>query len=114
MADDNETIAPWEQEFHLIANKIRQHNANFIRDKSGIVLAGISPLVHRKVKYAPLAGLSHEELSKFFKSKNAIQYIRNTDNWCVSYATLYLKDKPDAVNNFERPNYYTEQMLKNN
>lgn len=41
VADDNGTIASNEQEFNLLADRIKQHNVNFIRDKSEYVLAGI-------------------------------------------------------------------------
>ena len=111
VADDNGIIAPYEQEFHLLADRIKQHNANYIRDKSGLVLAGISQLVLRGVKYAPLAGRGYQELPKFLQSKKAILNIRNTDNRCFGYAILYFKNRPDAVNHFERPNHYTEQMF---
>lgn len=51
-----------EKQFHLFEERIKGHNANFIRDKSALVLASIHQLVIRRVKYDFLAGQGYNEL----------------------------------------------------
>ena len=70
------------------AEDIMNRNANFIRDKSGLVLEDIVELKFFIFKKRNLYGRSYKELPKFLKSKHAIINVKNRDNRCFGYAVL--------------------------
>ena len=50
------TSNPFTDSLQILTNRIKEFNAKFIRDKSGLRLAGVIQLVLKKVKYQPLEG----------------------------------------------------------
>ena len=59
MEDDR---TPYAQPLQELCTRIKELNAKFIREMSGLVLAGILQLVIRGVRYIPLAGRCFREL----------------------------------------------------
>ena len=62
--------APYAEPLRELFERIQKLNANFIKDQSGLVLAGILQLVIRGVRSDPLAGGCHSELPKYLKGKH--------------------------------------------
>lgn len=62
-------IPKYEQKFQYLADVLKQHNAKFIRGKSGSVLTEINQLVLEGVKYAPLASSGYERLPDYLERK---------------------------------------------
>ena len=88
---------------NIITERLIQNNANFIREKSGLVLADIVSLQTRIVKCNPFAGESYKELPSFLKNKHAIVNVRNADDRCFGYAMLAailnIQKHPERVTN---------------
>ena len=59
--------APYVEPLRELRTRIQKLNANFIKDQSGLVLAGILLLVILGVRYDPLAGQYHSELPPYIK-----------------------------------------------
>ena len=106
--------APYAEPLRELFERIKKLNATFIREQSGLMLAGILQLVLREVRYIPLAGRCHRVLPPYIQAKRANINIQNTDDRCFGYALLWFLDTPrDGRNNF-RPSLYTEQMFEQN
>ena len=86
--NENNVGAPYVKPLSELFERIKKLNATFIRDQPGLVLAGIFQLVLRGVRYIPLAGRCHRELSPYLKANRAIINIQNTNYRCVGYAIL--------------------------
>ena len=67
--------APYAEPLRELFGPIKTLNATFMREQSGLVLAGILQLVFRGVRYIPLAGRCHRALPPYLKAKRAIIYI---------------------------------------
>ena len=106
--------APYAEPFRELFERIKKLNANFIREQSGFVLAGILQLVLRGVRYIPLTGRCHRELPTYLKRKQAIINIQNTDDRCFGYALLWFLDPPRDRKQNERTSLYTEAMFEQN
>ena len=65
-----------------------QNNANFIREKLGVVLADIVTFDARIVQCNPFTGALYNELPPFIKNKHAVVNVRNFENRCFGYAML--------------------------
>ena len=94
--------------------QIKKLNATFIREHSGLVLAGIFQLVLRVVRYIPLAGRCHRELRLYLHAKMAIINIQNTDDRCFGYALLWFIDPPRDRRHIQLLLQYTEAMFERN
>ena len=94
--------------------RIKKLNATFIREQSGLVLAGILQLVLRGVRYIPLACRCHRELHPYLKANKAIINIQNTDDRSFGYALLWFLDPLRDRTKRWRPNLYTEAMFERN
>ena len=66
------TANPYIDSLRLLTDRIKEFNAKFIRDKSGLRLAGVLQFILKIVKYAPLQGRGWKPLSKFLSNKKAI------------------------------------------
>ena len=66
----------------ILTNRIKEFNAKFIRDKSGLRLANVLQFILKMVKYQPLEGSGWQPLPKFLDNKKAIINIRNNDQRC--------------------------------
>ena len=85
--DNNNLVGYWPI-VHLIAERLIQNNANFIREISGLVVADIVTLETRIVQSNPLVGASYNKLPPLIKNKHAVVNARNLDNGCFGYAML--------------------------
>ena len=56
---------PYIYFFRILTDRIREFNAKFIRDKSGLRLARVLQLTLKMVKYAPLEGHGWQPLPDF-------------------------------------------------
>ena len=68
--------APYAEPLCELFNQINKLNATFIREQSGLVLAGILQLVIRDVRYIPLAGRCHRKLPPYLKAKRRSSIFR--------------------------------------
>ena len=73
----------------ILTDRIREFNAKFIRDKSGLRLARVLQLTLKMAKYAPLEGCGWQPLPELLTKKKAIVNIRNNDDRCFGYAIIY-------------------------
>ena len=60
---------PYIDSFQILTDRIREFNAKFIRDKSGLRLAKILQFTLKMVKYAPFEGRGWQPLPDFFQRK---------------------------------------------
>ena len=67
---------------------IRNSNAKFIREKSGLVLAEIYSITLKISQFNPLQGSGYQEVPKFLANKKAIVNILNNDERCFGYSVL--------------------------
>ena len=65
----NEWGNPYTKEIGSLTDRIKQRNAKFIRDKSGLVLAEMLKLYLKMASYEPLSGSSWKPLPKFIETK---------------------------------------------
>ena len=84
--NDNNDLGSYQPIMHSIAERIIQNNANFIREKSGLVLSDIVTLDARIVQCNPFSGALYNKLPEFIKNKTALIKVRNFDNRCFDYA----------------------------
>ena len=103
--------SPYADDLRLLTERIKIHNAKFIREKSGLILAEIKNLYFRACRYDPLRGSSWKPLPGFLQRKHCIVNIQNKDNRCFGYALLYfLIKKPNR--NLQRSSLYTDKLFK--
>ena len=77
----------------ILTDRIREFNAKFIRDKSGLRLARVLQFTLKMVKYAPLEGRWWQPLLEILSKKEAIINIQNEDERCFGYALLYILER---------------------
>ena len=79
----DEQISGFENQYtdnlRILTDRIRELNAKFIRDKSGLRLARVLQLTLKIVKYAPLDRHGWQALPEFLAKKEAIINICNND-----------------------------------
>ena len=82
---------------------MKEFNAKFIRDKSGLRLAGVLQFILKMVKYATLEGRGWLPLPEFLSKKEAVINIRNSDEHGFGYALLnFLEREQLPERNCER------------
>ena len=74
------------ERYEVIKNDVLERNANYVKDKSGLILYAILSLDYEIDKYAPLAGSAYVPLPLKLARKKAIINVQNTDNRCFAYA----------------------------
>ena len=100
---------------HILTDRIREFNAKFIRDKSGLRLARIMQLTLNIVKYAPLEGRGWQPLREVLTKKKTIINIQNENKRCFGYAHLYFLERanlPDRNGNCIQATIYNEKMFQ--
>ena len=103
---------PYTDCLQILTNRIKEFNAKFIRDKSGLRLAGVIQFILKMVKYHPLEGSGWQPLPKFLEKKNTVINIRNHDQRCFGYALLYFLERANLpAKNCFRPSLYKEEMF---
>ena len=89
---------PYKIDLAILTERIKLVNAKFIKDKSGLVLAGIKTLFLKMALYNFLKGRKWKPLPKFIENKRAVVNIKNKDNRCFGYAMLYFLKRANAAN----------------
>ena len=76
---------------------IRNSNAKFIREKTGLILAEIFSITLKISQFNPLQGSGYQVLPNFLANKKAIVNIQNNDERCFGYSVLaaILPDDPN-------------------
>jgi hypothetical protein len=74
-----------------LLEQIRNRNATFIRNKSGVVIESVDSASLHIGKYNSFRGASFVELPEAVKRKKAVVNVQNTDNRCFGYAILACK-----------------------
>ena len=86
MVRRDETISAFENPYidslRILTDRIREFNAKFIRDKSGLRLTKFMQITFKMVNYAPLEGSGSQPLHKFLSKNKAIINIENDDERC--------------------------------
>ena len=77
----------------ILTDQIREFNAKFIREKSGIQLARVLTSILKMVSYAPLEGCSCQPLPEFFDKKEAVINIWINDEGCFGKSILYFLER---------------------
>ena len=77
-ASDN----PYVDSLQMCTDRIREFNAKFIRDKSGLQLASVLKFTLKMVKYAPPDKRGWTPFSALLSKKEAIINIWNNDEHC--------------------------------
>ena len=83
----NDPYKSYRDALRLLADRILQFHARFIREKSGFVLTQIYHCQLFVLKFNPI-GSGYVPLPKFLSSKKALLNVRNFDNRCFGYAIL--------------------------
>ena len=94
---------PYIKNLRIVTQLIKEFNAKFIRDKSGLRLAGVLQIVFLMVKYAFLERRGWQPLSEFLLNKKAIINIQNNDERCIGYALFYF---------LEHSNFFVKKLQK--
>ena len=106
---------PYIDSLRILTDRIREFNAKFIRDKSGLRLASVLQFTLKMVKYAPLEGRGWQPLPEFLAKKEAIINIRNTDERCFGYSLLYILERdnlPKRNGNCCQITLFKKEMLQ--
>ena len=89
----SEFANPYIDNLRILTDRIREFNAKFIRDKSGLRLAKVLLFSLKMVKYEPLEGRSWQPLPEFLTKKKTIINIQNNDERCFGFALLYFLER---------------------
>ena len=84
---------PYIDCLQILTDRIREFNAKFIRDKSGLRFERVLQFTLKMVKYAALEGRGWQPLTKFLTKKKTIINIQNNDERCVGYSLLYFLER---------------------
>ena len=95
----------------ILAYRVLGYQANYIREKSGLVLSRIINCNIFIIKYNPL-GAAYAKLPEFLAKKRAIVNVRNHDNRCFGYAVLSAIMDPLPGHRKSEASYYTEEDFK--
>jgi len=95
---------------NLFETTLRNRNASFIREKSGLILAEIYAINFEINHNNPLNGGSFKPLPKFLQRKEAIINVQNRDNRCFGYAVLAALYQFDR--NPQRRWQYTDELFE--
>ena len=105
---------PYIDSLQILTDRIRECNAKFISDKSGLRLARVLQFTLKIVKYAPLEGRGWKQMPKFLSKMKAVINIQNDDERCFSYAVHFFVQRPQLPDrNFHcnREYLYTNKMF---
>ena len=96
-----------EDVVNVIINQTIDRNANFIQDRSGLVVQQVTATALHISKHAPLsAGFGRRDLPKAIRDKHAVVNVQNDDNRCFGYALLSMLqphlDNPHRACNYDR------------
>ena len=75
-----------EEKLDAIVGTILLHNAHFVRQSSGLVLADVLSFRFKVCEFLPLVRRAYKELPTFLAKKHAIVNVQITDNRCFGYA----------------------------
>ena len=84
---------PYIDSLRILTDRIREFNAKYIRDKSGLRLARVLKFTLKMVKYAPLEVRGWQPFPEFLSKMKAILNIKNNDERCFNYALLYFLER---------------------
>ena len=73
---------PYIDSLQILTNRIREFDAKFFRDKSGLQLSSVLQFTVKMVKYAPFEGGGWQPLPEFLSKNKAILNIQNNDERC--------------------------------
>ena len=59
----------YRESLQILTDRIKEFNAKFIRDKSGLRLSGIIQLILKMAKYQPLQGSGWQPLPEYLEKK---------------------------------------------
>ena len=104
----NRTRTQYDWLMERFAAGIRNSNAKFIREKSGLALAEIYSLTLKISQFNPLQGSGYQELPMFLAKKKATVNIRNNDERCFGYSVLAALLPYDPNNHPYRPLRYSD------
>ena len=76
-----------------LTDRIKEFNAKFIRDISGLRLAKVLTFTLKIVKSAPFEGHGWQCLPEILSKKTTIINIQNNDERCYGYALLYFLER---------------------
>ena len=113
----DETISAFENPYidflRILTDRIRDFNAKFIRDTSGLRLSRVLQFTLKIVKYAPLEGRGWQPLPELLTKKKTIINIQNDDERCFGYALLYfIKQKNLPEKHCFRATLYKDEMFQ--
>ena len=80
---------PYIDFLQILTDRIREFNAKFIKDNSGLRLAKVLQSTFKMMKYAPLEERGWQPLPKFLTKQNTIINFQNDDERCFCFAILY-------------------------
>ena len=99
----------FEMELEDIVNKIInqtiERNANFIQERSGLVVHQVNRTALHVARQEPLSAGSHKtELPKSIRDKHAVINVQNDDNRCFGYSLLSMlhpiERNPNRASNY--------------
>ena len=103
---------PYIGSLQILTDRIREFNAKFILDKSGLRLARVLQFILKIVKYAPLEGHGWQPLPDFLSMNKTIINIQNDYQRCFGYALLYFLEQANLPEQHcYRATPYKEEML---
>ena len=104
----NRTRTQYDWLMERFSAGIRNSNAKFFREQSGLVIAEINGITRKISQFNLLQGIGYQELPKLLANKKAIVNIRNNDDRCFGYLVLagLLPDDPNR--NINRPGRYSD------
>ena len=113
----NETLNAFENPYsdflQILTDRIRELNAKFIRDKSGLRLAKVLQFTLKIVKYAPLDRRGWQPLPVFLSKKKTIIKIQNNDERFFKYALYYFLEQTNLPEKHcFRATLYKEEMFQ--
>ena len=110
---DSSFANPYIDCLQILTDRIREFNAIFICDKSGLRLARVLQFTLKMVKYAPLEGRVWQPLPEFLSKKKAVINIQNEDERCFKYSILYFLERERLPEKWcHRESVYKEELFQ--
>jgi hypothetical protein len=101
-----------ETYLNRVGQIILERNANYIREKSGLVLSQIFCVEINASHFNPLRGSCFKELPSFIEKKKAVLNIRNTDTRCFGYCIVASILNIPGPQHPNRASKYTEEHFR--
>ena len=106
---------PYRLVLGILTYRIKELNAKFIIEKSGLAFTGINKLYLKMASYERLHGFGWKPLPKVIEHTKAVVNNQNTNNRCFGFAKLYFLERPQAANRHNKlPGLYTNVMFVRN